>query len=89
MLFLYIHVRSSHVHVKKLAKLLLFFDMTKFFSKKNQKKCILHAIFGILAFFAIKKAHQSRVQRQIFQSSHKNTFPAKICHIITQYPTRG
>jgi len=27
-------VRSSHVHAKKPAKVLLFFDMTKYFQKK-------------------------------------------------------
>ena len=36
MVLLY-HVRSSTVHAKKPAKLLLFFDMTKYFLKKMQK----------------------------------------------------
>jgi len=36
------------IAAKKRAKLLLFFDMTKYFLKKNQKKCILHGLFGIL-----------------------------------------
>jgi len=41
----YAYVKT--VHAKKLAKILLFFDMTKYFCKKIQKKCILHDLFGI------------------------------------------
>ena len=37
------------VHAKKLAKVLLFFELTKYFRKKNQKKCILHDLHVILA----------------------------------------
>ena len=37
---LYIHVRTSTVHAKKPAKILQIFHMTKYFLKKNQKKCI-------------------------------------------------
>jgi hypothetical protein len=37
--------------VKKRAKLLLFFDITKYFAKKNQKKCILHDSRAILAIW--------------------------------------
>ena len=40
MFFLRIYVHISHVRAKKLAKLLLFFELTKYFLKKNQKKCI-------------------------------------------------
>ena len=42
MLFLYMHVRSSHVHAKKLAKVLLFFELTKYFDKKMQKIFIFY-----------------------------------------------
>jgi len=34
--------------LKKRAKVLLFFEIRKYFLKKNQKKCILHGLFGIL-----------------------------------------
>ena len=40
MLFIRMYVRIGRVQAKKLAKVLLFFDMTKYFYKKNQKKCI-------------------------------------------------
>ena len=35
------------VSSKGVPTLLLFFDMTKYFCKKIQKKCILHDLFGI------------------------------------------
>ena len=47
MFFLRIYVHISHVRAKKPAKLLLFFELTKYFLKKNQKKCILHDLFDI------------------------------------------
>ena len=49
MLFLlYIRVHVGTVRTKKLAKLLLFFDMTKYFLKKMQKIFIFFefAMFG-------------------------------------------
>ena len=39
-------------YAKKLAKVQQFFDMTKYFCKKNQKNAILHDLFGILANYA-------------------------------------
>ena len=39
---------QGRIGAKKRAKVQLFFDMTKYFLKKNQKKCILHGLFGIL-----------------------------------------
>ena len=42
----YTYVRDGHT-AKKHAKVLLFFDMTKFFCKKIQKKCILYDLLGI------------------------------------------
>ena len=37
-----IYTREGHIAAKKLAKVLLFFDMTKYFSKKMQKIFIFH-----------------------------------------------
>ena len=36
------------LYAKKPAKLLLFFDMCKYFCKKNQKIVLLRALFDIL-----------------------------------------
>ena len=38
--FIIIHTCEEVPRDKKPAKVLLFFDMTKYFGKKNQKKCI-------------------------------------------------
>ena len=40
MLFIRVYVRIGHVQAKKLAKVLLFFELTKYFLKKMQKKFI-------------------------------------------------
>ena len=40
--------------LKKRAKVLLFSDMTKYFCKKNQKKCILQALLGILGIIYVE-----------------------------------
>ena len=40
---------------KKHAKLLLFFDITKYFCKKNQKNAILHDLFGSLSLLGLHK----------------------------------
>ena len=40
-----------HTHAKKRAKLLLFFDLTKFFGKKNQKKRHFVAIYDDFVLF--------------------------------------
>ena len=45
--YIYTYVRDGHT-AKKHAKVLLFFDMTKLFRKKIQKKFILHDLLGIL-----------------------------------------
>ena len=44
------HIRTCEAGhtAKKRAKVLLFFELTKYFSKKNQKKCILHDLRAIL-----------------------------------------
>jgi hypothetical protein len=43
------------LRAKKPAKLLLFFELTKYFGKKNQKMQFLHDLFGILAHYACIK----------------------------------
>ena len=44
--YLYTYAREA-LRDKKPAKVQLFPDMTKFFCKKIQKKCILHGLLGI------------------------------------------
>ena len=51
MFFLRTYVHISHVRAKKLAKLLLFFELTKYFYKKNQKK--VH--FSSICHFCLAK----------------------------------
>ena len=49
------HIRTCEAGhtAKKRAKVRLFFDMTKYFHKKIQKKCILHGLLGILGLIGL------------------------------------
>ena len=63
MLFIRMHVRIGHVQAKKLAKVLLFFHMAKFFLKKMQKIFI----FLQIVMFTWQKWRNSHTRTCIFR----------------------
>ena len=57
------------IRIKCVAKVLLFFDMTKYFGKKMQKKCIF---LNISVFFSTFATHFMRIRMcTIFNKDYK------------------